>query len=389
MEPAELGAHVDAFLSEHEGLFDEPRGFWAAQFDAGLAWVDHAPGHGGLGLPASYQEIVDARLRAAGAPGNVAVNMVGITMTAPTLAAHGAPTQLDRFLRPAFTTDEIWCQLFSEPGAGSDLASLSTRAVRDGDRWLVSGQKVWTTMAHRAHWAILLARTDPTVPRHAGLSFFLVDMSDPGVEVRPLRQITGDAEYNEVFLTDVVVPDSLRVGEVGAGWKVAMTTLLNERASIAHSVSADAGGLASRAVTIWRSLSEDARSPLCGTGWPGCGWKRRSCGSTWNGRRSSAGPESRATKGRSARSAGGSWARRSPTCAWTCGAPTPCSSTTTTSPDRSSSAPSASNSSAAGDHTKAFLSAQSLTIAAGTTNVNKNVLAERVLGLPREPAGSA
>jgi alkylation response protein AidB-like acyl-CoA dehydrogenase len=154
-------------------------------------------------------------------------------MAAPTIIAFGTEEQKQRWLRPLWTAEEIWCQLFSEPGAGSDLAGLATRAVRAGESdWVVNGQKVWTSLAHRARWGLLLARTDPDVPKHAGLSYFVVDMHAPGVEVRPLRQLTGEAEFNEVFFTDVRIPDTDRLGNVGEGWRVARTTLMNERVSI-------------------------------------------------------------------------------------------------------------------------------------------------------------
>ena len=136
------------------------------------------------------------------------------------------------YLRPTFTCEEIWCQMFSEPGAGSDVASLATRAVRDGDEWVINGQKVWTTMAHVAKWGMLLARTDPDVPKHEGLTYFVLDMTQPEVDVRPLRQMTGEAEFNEIFFTDARTPDSERIGEVGEGWRVAIGTLMNERVAL-------------------------------------------------------------------------------------------------------------------------------------------------------------
>ena len=157
-------------------------------------------------------------------------------MAAPTILAFGNDEQQARWLRPLWTGEEIWCQLFSEPGAGSDLAGLATRAVHqdgpDGGQWVVNGQKVWTSWRTTAQWGLLLARTDPDVPKHAGLTYFACDMTQPGVEVRPLRQLTGEAEFNEVFLTDVVVRDADRIGDVGAGWQVATATLMNERVSI-------------------------------------------------------------------------------------------------------------------------------------------------------------
>jgi alkylation response protein AidB-like acyl-CoA dehydrogenase len=151
-----------------------------------------------------------------------------------------------------FCAEEIWCQLFSEPGAGSDVSGLSTRALRDGDHWIVNGQKVWTSLAHRSDFGILLARTDPDVEKHAGLTYFVMDMHAPGVEVRPLRQMTGDAEFNEVFFTDASVPDTDRLGEVGMGWQVATTTLMNERVAIGGLAGSRGSGAIAEAVRIWK-----------------------------------------------------------------------------------------------------------------------------------------
>ncbi|MGH8998498.1 MAG: acyl-CoA dehydrogenase family protein [Acidimicrobiia bacterium] len=224
-----VGERLDQLLSEFEPRAAEPRVFLGRQFDLGLAWVSFPSGRGGLGAPASLQRMVDQRLTAARAPRALLRNAVGIGLVVPTLAAHGTDAQQDRHLRPMFTGEEIWCQLFSEPDAGSDLAALRTEAVRDGDEWVLAGQKVWTSLAHRARFGLLLARTDPNVPKHRGISAFIVDMQAPGVEVRLLRQMTGDAEFNEVFLSGVRVADSARVGDVGNGWNVGRTTLMNER----------------------------------------------------------------------------------------------------------------------------------------------------------------
>ena len=158
--------------------------------------------------------------------------MVGVALVAPVIEQFGTPVQKEQWLQTIRNGDEIWCQLFSEPDAGSDLASLSCRAVRDGAEWRVTGSKVWSSRAHYSRWGLLLARTDPTVPKHAGITAFAVDMTAPGVEVRPLRQMNGDTHFNEVFLTDVVVRDDWRIGAEGEGWSVATATLMHERGSI-------------------------------------------------------------------------------------------------------------------------------------------------------------
>ncbi len=229
----DLDARIQALLDDYDPAVSPARDFLGAQYDAGLAWVHLPAGFGGLDLPRTAQEQVDAKLAAVGAPvGGTPKNYIGMGMAAPTIAAFGTDEQKRKFLRPLFIGDQIYCQLFSEPGAGSDLAAAATRAVRDGDEWIVNGQKVWTSQAQNAQMAILVARTDPTVPKHSGLTYFLCDMTQPGVEVRPLRQITGEAEFNEVFLTDVRVPDANRLGPEGGGWRVATTTLNNERIAI-------------------------------------------------------------------------------------------------------------------------------------------------------------
>ena len=253
MTPEELRKRVSEFLGEHDPETTEPLEFLRARYDAGLAWVAFPEGHGGLGLPRALQPAVDAAFKAAGAPSNnPGKNGIGLGMAAPTILTFGTPEQKDRFLRPLWTGEEIWCQLFSEPGAGSDLANVATRAVRDGDDWVVNGQKVWTSGAHNARFAILVARTDPDVPKHSGLTYFLCDMTDPGVEIRPLRQITGEAEFNEVFLTNVRIPDSQRLGAEGEGWRVANATLNNERVSIGGHDTEREGGMIGRVAQTWR-----------------------------------------------------------------------------------------------------------------------------------------
>ncbi len=210
---ADLRAAVRAFCAEHDPAATSRAAFLSARFDAGLAAVHYPVGHGGLGLPRGLQPVAEEEFAKAGAvKPDDRRNVIGLGMAAPTIIAFGSDEQKSRWLKPLWLAEEIWCQLFSEPGAGSDLASLATRAVRDGDDWIVNGQKVWTSLAHHARWGLLLARTDPDVPKHAGLSYFVMDMHGPGVEVRPLRQLTGEAEFNEVFLTDVRVPDANRLG---------------------------------------------------------------------------------------------------------------------------------------------------------------------------------
>ncbi|MGW7435398.1 acyl-CoA dehydrogenase family protein [Streptomyces sp. NPDC054849] len=255
----ELRARVRELLGAHPPAATSRADFLRARFDAGLAWVHYPEGLGGLGAPRSLQAVVDAELETGGAPGNDPRRIgIGLGMAAPTILAYGTEAQKHRFLRPLWTGEEVWCQLFSEPGAGSDLAALGTRAVLDEDtgEWVVDGQKVWTSSAHNARWAILIARTDPALPKHQGITYFLCDMHAPGVEVRPLRQITGEAEFNEVFLTGVRIPDAHRLGAVGEGWAVARTTLMNERVSIGGMRIPREGGMIAPVAAAWRERPE-------------------------------------------------------------------------------------------------------------------------------------
>jgi alkylation response protein AidB-like acyl-CoA dehydrogenase len=244
---------IDELLAEADPKTTSTEAFRGAQFDLGLAWVHFPEGSGGLGLPPGFQREIDRRLRRAGATPPDSRVFFGLAMAGPTVVTHGNDELKQRLLRPMFTGEDAWCQLFSEPGAGSDLAGLSCRAVRDGDEWIVTGQKVWNTLAHIADRGMLVARTDPEAPKHKGLTYFALDMHAPGVEVRPLRQITGEAEFNEVYLTEVRVPDRDRVGDVGEGWRVSMTTLMNERTTIGGGSGppARSSGPIAEALRIW------------------------------------------------------------------------------------------------------------------------------------------
>lgn len=205
---------------------------------SGLVVPTWLPEHGGLGVGDEVARAIETVLR----PLRLArLNPLGLNNTAAVLFSHGTEEQRRRFLPPIVRNEEKWCQLFSEPGAGSDLASLATRAVRDGDGWVVTGQKVWTTWANEADFAILLARTDPEQPKHKGITYFLLDMHQPGIQVRPLRQITGESEFNEVFIDGAYVPDAYRVGELNDGWRVSAATLSSERQMVSGTGSGSGG----------------------------------------------------------------------------------------------------------------------------------------------------
>ncbi len=234
MSEDELRQRTQALLAEaHPDKVDRVT-FRGTQFDHGLAWVHFPEGHGGLGLTPNLQAIVNDEIRnnADTFYNDIELNPIGIGMGGPVVLTYASEEWKKRLLRPMFTCEEIWCQLFSEPSAGSDVAGLSSRAVRDGDEWVVNGQKVWTTLAHVSKWGMLVTRTNPDVPKHKGLSYFLLDMESEGVDVRPLYQITGEAEFNEIFLTDVRIPADRMFGTEGDGWQVAITTLMNERTAL-------------------------------------------------------------------------------------------------------------------------------------------------------------
>ncbi|MDZ7669224.1 MAG: acyl-CoA dehydrogenase family protein [Gammaproteobacteria bacterium] len=218
--------------SELEGLnYIEQAKLWQKRkYDAGWACITWPKEYGGRGASAIEQVIWNQEEGKYELPGGVF--SIGQGMAAPTLMAWADEEAKARYLPRLASGEDIWCQLFSEPSAGSDLAALRTKAAKDGDEWVVNGQKIWTSGAHYSDYGILVLRTDPTVAKHKGLTYFYLDMKSPGVEIKPIKQISGDANFNEVYFTDVRISDSQRLGEVGQGWQVALTTLMNERASI-------------------------------------------------------------------------------------------------------------------------------------------------------------
>jgi alkylation response protein AidB-like acyl-CoA dehydrogenase len=247
---AELRAWLDANLPEEKRgsrggaqRFDDPfmREWSRKLYEAGYAGLTWPKEFGGAGAPYSFQAIFYEEMAAAQAPSHIGV--IGLGMAGPTIMAHGTEEQKARYLQPLLAADEIWCQGFSEPDAGSDLAAARTRAERKGDVYVVNGQKVWSSFAHIADFCILVTQNDPEAPRYRNLTYLIVDMRAPGVEVRPLRQITGEAEFNEIFFNDVEVPVANRLGDEGDGWNVAMTTLLHERGTLGFALTAtfDAG----------------------------------------------------------------------------------------------------------------------------------------------------
>jgi len=326
--------------------------------------------YAGLDLPVAVARRVEQEL----VPFNLGrLNPLGLNLAAPALFAHGTEEQRLRYLPPIVRNEEVWCQLFSEPGAGSDLASLATRADRDGERWIVNGQKVWTTWAHRADFGVLLARTDPDAPKRAGITYFLIDLHQPGVDVRPLRHIGGDVDFNEVFLSDAVVPDAQRVGEIGDGWKVANATLSGERQMVSGAGSGGVdriGGLGiEHALELARRRGRDAE-PVVRQELMRLFTEERI--RDWTNQRvraqvkagRSPGPESSIGKVHQ----GGLNQRVQllatdllgmDAIAWTGDATPP--------------------------EVRGMLRSRANTIEGGTTEINKNVVGERVLGLPREP----
>jgi alkylation response protein AidB-like acyl-CoA dehydrogenase len=326
--------------------------------------------YGGLDLGPATARTIEQELR----PYNLGrLNPLGLNLAAPALFAHGTEEQRLRYLPPIVRNEEIWCQLFSEPGAGSDLASLATRAARDGDRWLVTGQKVWTTWAHLADFGVLLARTDPDVPKRQGMTYFLLDLHQPGVEVRPLRHITGEVDFNEVFLDGAVVPDAMRVGAVGDGWKVANATLSGERQMVSGAGSGGVDRIGGRGADHVIALARDrgvATDPLVRQALMRVYAEERI--RDWTNQRvraqvkagRSPGPESSVGKVHQ-----GGLNQRVQLLAVDVLGPAAIAWDSEETPRE----------------VRGMLRSRANTIEGGTTEVNKNILGERVLGLPREP----
>ncbi len=256
MDDADLVLRTKRLLEE--APIDDQFAFRGAQFDAGLAVVHFPEGKGGLGLGRDQQAVVDTVLSEAGVPyHDLTVNPIGIAMGMPTVLTYGSDDLQTRHLRPIFTGEDIWCQLFSEPTHGSDVAGIASRAVRDGDEWVVNGQKVWTTLAHVSRYGMLLTRTNPDVGKYNGLSYFVLDLHAPGVEVRPLFQMTGEAEFNEVFLSDVRIPHSDMLGGEGDGWRVALTTLMNERVALGGGGGGRGEGPIRQLLKVWERRRDE------------------------------------------------------------------------------------------------------------------------------------
>jgi alkylation response protein AidB-like acyl-CoA dehydrogenase len=250
----DLAEKTEELVEDCREFLDDQFRFRGAQYDAGLAMVHFPEGYGGLGGNRGQQGVIDGVLRANGVTyEDLRINPIGIGMGAPTVLAYGSDELKDKHLRRIFTGEDVWCQLFSEPTHGSDVAGIPSRAVKDGDEWVVNGQKVWTTLAHISNYGMLLTRTDPDVPKHKGLSYFVLDMHAPGVDIRPLYQMTGEAEFNEVFLDDVRIHDSQRLGAEGEGWRVATTTLMNERVALAGGPAPRGSGVIGDLVKVWEA----------------------------------------------------------------------------------------------------------------------------------------
>ena len=342
------------------------------KYDAGWACIGWAPEFGGRGASAIEEVIWGQEESQYDLPANFF--LIGQGMIGPTLMAWASDQDKARLLPPLASGEEVWCQLFSEPAGGSDLAALRTRAERDGDDWVINGQKIWTSGAHYSDYGVIVVRTDPTLPKHKGLSYFYVDMKASGVEIKPIKQLTGDSDFNEVYFTDVRVPDSQRLGEVGQGWQVSLTTLMNERAAIGGSFGqmdvSLAMSLAAEVEIDGRPALEDAavRARIAD-------WYVQEAGLKYTGYRSLTalsrgalpGPENSIGK--------------------LVGAPKmqAMSSYLMDLLDASGAIADEALAAKAGIIQRAYMGAPGLRIAGGTDEIMANIIAERVLGLPQEP----
>ena len=346
---------------------------WQKQkYDAGWACIGWAPEFGGRGASAIEEVIWRQEESQYDLPASFF--LIGQGMIGPTLMAWASDEDKARFLPPLASGEEVWCQLFSEPAGGSDLAALRTRAEPDGDSWVINGQKIWTSGAHYSDYGVIVVRTDPTVPKHKGLSYFYVDMKAPGVEIKPIKQLTGDSDFNEVYFTDVRVSDSQRLGEVGQGWQVSLTTLMNERAAIG-------GGFGQMDVSLAMSVAEeveiDGRPALEDSAVRAriANWYVQEAGLKYTGYRSLTalsrgalpGPENSIGK--------------------LVGAPKMQAMSSYLMDLLGASGAIADESLAAkaGIIQRAYMGAPGLRIAGGTDEIMANIIAERVLGLPQEP----
>jgi len=342
------------------------------KYDAGWACMGWAPEFGGRGASAIEEVIWRQEESQYDLPANFF--LIGQGMIGPTLMAWASDEDKARFLPPLASGEEVWCQLFSEPAGGSDLAALRTRAEREGDDWVINGQKIWTSGAHYSDYGVIVVRTDPTVPKHKGLSYFYVDMKAPGVEIKPIKQLTGDSDFNEVYFTDVRVSDSQRLGEVGQGWQVSLTTLMNERAAIGGSFGQMDVSLA---MSVAEEVEIDGRPALEDAAVRAriANWYVQEAGLKYTGYRSLTalsrgalpGPENSIGK--------------------LVGAPKMQAMSSYLMDLLGASGAIADESLAAkaGIIQRAYMGAPGLRIAGGTDEIMANIIAERVLGLPQEP----
>jgi alkylation response protein AidB-like acyl-CoA dehydrogenase len=370
---------VGVLLAAHDPRATAAEAFWGAQFDAGLAWVGSPVGCGGLGVSPGLQVVVDDLLREAGAPSNWVRNPVGLAAAAAALASLGTDEQRRRWLRPLFTCEEVWCQLFTEPGAGSDLAAAATAAVADGDGWVVSGRKTFATLAHVARWGLLLARTHPERPKHQGLTCFVLDLRGPGVDVRPIRQMDGDAEFAEVVIGGARVPDAHRLGAAGEGWAAVTTILLHERLALAGPARGRGSGPIAEALRLWRGRANHdpvLRHRLAGL-WIEAEVARLNVARARAEDAPVPGPEAAAARLLAAQVDQRVWE----CCVDLLG---PAGALYDSwEPHLPSQAGESRR-----DPRRAFLRSRALTIQGGTAEIVRTLLAERVLGLPPEPRGS-